>query len=121
MRLQVNDSPFSGYANGQEVTCVHCTTAGASGGAAYVRYGATECPAGQSLVYSGILGGSHSTRGSPSSHFGGGANLLCLSTAPEFLTISSGTQSTAWLYRVEYEFSESPCACARLLCLHVAG
>ena len=70
-----------------------------TGGAVYIRWGRTTCPStpGTELVYAGLAGGSHW------SHSGGGADKLCLSSHPQYLSYQSGHQNTAFLYGAEYE------------------
>lgn len=88
-----------------------------SGGATYVRYGKSSCPAidGTELVYSGRVGGNmHDTQG-------GGGNYLCLPEQPEYidsLSYNLGSQSYSEIFGTEYrqpvlisqQHSNVPCA-----------
>ena len=84
------------------------------GGASYVRWGRTACPAGADLVYAGWAAGTrHNARG-------GTTDTLCLPKDPQYRSHTPNTW-TAKLYGVEYEFNgnalprsvfdtEMPCA-----------
>ena len=70
-----------------------------TGGAVYIRWGRTTCPStpGTELVYKGMAGGSFWN------HAGGGANKLCLTDTPQYLSYQPGHQETAYLYGAEYQ------------------
>ena len=70
-----------------------------SGGETYVRWGRTTCPniTGTTLVYSGWAAGSYYD------HSGSGANYLCLTKTPEYLSYSSTTNNYGLLYGAEYQ------------------
>ena len=73
-----------------------------SGGATYIRWGKSSCPAvtGTELVYSGIAGGSWW------SQEGGGSNYLCLPKIPEYsstLNYREGTHRTVPIHGTEYQ------------------
>ena len=63
----------------------------------YTRWGRTDCPAGATTVYSGIVGGSNSA------HSGSGSNLLCLSLQPTWDVFSNANENGALVYGAEYE------------------
>ena len=67
-----------------------------SGGVVYTRWGRKSCPTGAQLVYEGITGGSHWN------HPGGGANYVCLSKVPEFMSKSVPSDYNL-MYGAEYE------------------
>ena len=70
-----------------------------SGGAVYTRWGRTVCPAtsGTELVYAGLAVGTYH------GHTGGGANYLCTTEQPQYLssTVPSGYAS---LHGTEYQY-----------------
>ena len=75
-----------------------------SGGAVYTRWGRTVCPAtsGTELVYNGLAAGT------PYSHTGGGANYLCTSEQPQYLSstvpkYSANDFALSYLYGAEYQ------------------
>ena len=73
------------------------------GGAIYTRWGKSSCPdtAGTELLYNGTAGGSQYNEQ------GGGANYLCLPTAPEYssnITYKSGVQQSVLLWAAQYNF-----------------
>ena len=68
------------------------------GGATYVRWGKTTCPAGAVLVYEGIAAGSHYREK------GGTSDTLCLPNDPLYRSHDTSNTWTATLYGVEYEF-----------------
>lgn len=63
----------------------------------YVRWGRTVCPTGASVVYTGYAAGAFY------SQTGGGANTLCLSKQPEWLSYDDGNQGGALIYGTEFE------------------
>lgn len=64
----------------------------------YTRWGRTDCPAGASLVYEGVVGGKHYTQ------VGSGSNLLCLSNQPTYnQPFDDSNQDGALIYGAEYE------------------
>ena len=70
-----------------------------SGGENYVRWGRTVCPDndGTDLVYSGwAAGGNYNDAGS-------GADYLCITKTPQYLSYSSAPNSLGALYGAEYE------------------
>ena len=69
------------------------------GGSTYVRWGRTVCPSvpGTTLVYSGWAGGSHYA------HPGSGANYICLTQTPEYLSSTSTQEFHGLVYGAEYE------------------
>ena len=71
------------------------------GAVVYTRWGRTSCPAGATLVYSGLAGGSNY------SLTGGGANVLCMTNAPTWDSFSDASNGGALVYGVEYETSGS--------------
>ncbi len=72
-----------------------------SGNVLYTRWGRSDCPSGTSLVYDGIVGGSHHA------HSGSGTNLLCLSKQPTSAGFNDGNQNGALIYGAEYETAGS--------------
>ena len=75
-----------------------------SGGAVYTRWGRTVCPAtsGTELVYKGLAAGT------PYSHSGGGANYLCTTKEPEYLSsiipkYNANDLALSYLYGAEYQ------------------
>ena len=75
-----------------------------SGGAVYTRWGRTVCPytSGTELVYKGLVAGSHY------SHTGGGANYLCATEEPEYLSstiprFSENDIVLSYLFGAEYQ------------------
>ncbi|XP_072042445.1 short-chain collagen C4-like [Amphiura filiformis] len=72
-------------------------------GSLYIRWGRSDCPSTASLVYAGVVGGSHFTED------GGAANYLCLPLNPENLQVEAGTGgSRSFLYTTEYKISHFP-------------
>ena len=68
------------------------------GGMTYTRWGKSSCPSGTSLVYAGRTTGTHYTQS------GGGANLVCLSNTPQFLSYTPGVQGgRGYLYGTQYQ------------------
>ena len=68
-----------------------------AGGVVYVRWGHNSCPStGAQLVYSGRAGGAHWR------NKGGGGNSQCLPLDPNYLSYSSGSQETSYMYGAEY-------------------
>ena len=69
------------------------------GGAVYTRWGRTVCPStsGTQLVYEGLAAGSHYT------HTGGGANYLCITKKPIYISTTVPAVFSL-LYGSEYEF-----------------
>ena len=67
------------------------------GGTVYTRWGRTVCPStsGTELVYEGLAASSYY------SHSGGGANYLCTTEEPQYLS-STVPSSYSYLYGVEY-------------------
>ncbi|XP_072048323.1 uncharacterized protein [Amphiura filiformis] len=93
---------------------------GSSGGAVYVRWGKTVCPANATLVYKGLAGGSWYEES------GGGSNYLCLTLTPEYADYDADVNSyRAYVYSAEYKIGsfapisfsyqhhEVPCAVCR--------
>ncbi|XP_028411428.1 collagen alpha-3(IV) chain-like [Dendronephthya gigantea] len=72
---------------------------GNSGGTVYTRWGKKTCPNGATLIYSGVMGGSHYTHG------GGGSNYLCMPLDPIYEKVKAGNQGYSYLYGVEYEMN----------------
>ena len=78
---------------------------GVAGGSIYTRWGRTVCPDtdGTQLVYEGIVAGSHYNK------VGGGANYLCITADPEYLTDivprynANSPPALAFLYGTEYQ------------------
>ena len=75
-----------------------------SGGAVYTRWGRTVCPptSGTELVYKGLAAGTHF------SHSGGGANYLCITENPQYLSstipkFSGNDLVLSFLYGAEYQ------------------
>ncbi len=68
------------------------------GGAVYTRWGRTVCPStsGTQLVYEGLAAGSHYT------HTGGGANYLCITKKPIYISTTVPSHYS-YLYGSEYE------------------
>ncbi|CAB4030408.1 Hypothetical predicted protein [Paramuricea clavata] len=60
---------------------------GSSGGSVYTRWGRKSCRSGTTLLYSGVMGGSHYT------HSGGGSKTI------------SGNQGYSYVYGIEYEMN----------------
>nr|KAG5693600.1 hypothetical protein BaRGS_014620 [Batillaria attramentaria] len=71
-----------------------------AGSSVYVRWGRSTCPSTSSLVYSGVIGGSHYTQS------GAASNYLCLSLSP-VLSDHPIPSSYASLYGGEYETHDS--------------
>ncbi len=78
-----------------------------SGGAVYTRWGRTVCPAtsGTELVYKGLAAGTHYT------HSGGGANYLCMTEDPQYLSshiprFSANDLVLSYLYGAEYQLPD---------------
>ena len=71
-----------------------------SGGAVYTRWGRKVCPDtnGTVLVYEGLAAGSHY------SHSGGGANYICITKNPSYIS-STVPAHHSYLYGSEYEHS----------------
>ena len=71
---------------------------GGGGGVVYTHWGWTTCPIdqGTELVYSGKAGGSHYHK------HGGGANLLCMPSDPEYSRWGNGVTSHVPLTGAEY-------------------
>ena len=68
------------------------------GGITYTRWGKSSCPSGTSLVYAGRTTGTHYSQS------GGGANLVCLSNTPQFLSYTPGVQDgRGYLYGTQYQ------------------
>ena len=69
-----------------------------SGGVVYTRWGRKSCPndTGAQLVYEGITGGSHWV------HSGGGANYVCLSKVPQYMSTHVPPRYSS-MYGTEYE------------------
>ena len=69
-----------------------------SGGAVYTRWGRTVCPAtsGTELVYKGLAAGTSFD------HSGGGANYLCITEQPQYLSNTKPTFRSE-LYGAEYQ------------------
>ena len=74
------------------------------GGAVYTRWGRTVCPDtnGTQLVYEGLAAGTHYSQS------GGGANYLCITADPEYLTdvvpkYSANDLALSYLYGSEYQ------------------
>ena len=68
------------------------------GGITYTRWGKSSCPSGTSLVYAGRTAGTRHTEK------GGGANLVCLSNTPQFLSTTPGVQDgRGFLYGTQYQ------------------
>ena len=63
----------------------------------YVRWGRTVCPTGASVVYAGYAAGAFYNQ------TGSGANTLCLSKTPEWLSYDDGNQNGALIYGTEFE------------------
>ena len=64
----------------------------------YTRWGKSTCPKGTSLVYTGQIAGTHH------SQTGGGANLVCLSMSPQFLSSTPGVQhGRGFLYGTQFQ------------------
>ena len=73
-----------------------------SGGVTYTRWGKSSCPntAGTELVYTGRVGGSHT-----SGDAGGGVNFQCMPLDPQYtLTFRAGIRGHAYIYGTEYDF-----------------
>ncbi|WAQ96370.1 hypothetical protein MAR_029060 [Mya arenaria] len=69
-------------------------------GTVYIRWGRTSCPGnGTELVYDGYAGGSHY------SVTGGAADVLCLPNDPLWDVYEDSTQSGAYMYGAEYQFT----------------
>ncbi len=68
------------------------------GGAVYTRWGRTVCPStsGTQLVYEGLAAGSHYT------HTGGGANYLCITKKPIYISTTVPSHYS-YLYGSEYQ------------------
>ncbi|CAB4016173.1 Hypothetical predicted protein [Paramuricea clavata] len=73
--------------------------AGGSGGSVYTRWGRKSCRSGTTLLYSGVMGGSHYT------HNGGGSNHLCMPLDPIYSKTVSGNQGYSYVYGIEYEMN----------------
>ena len=71
---------------------------GSGGGVVYTHWGRTSCPSdqGTELIYSGKAGGSHYSK------HGGGANLLCLPSDPEYSRWGHGATNQVLLSGAEY-------------------
>ncbi|XP_070533381.1 plasminogen-like [Ptychodera flava] len=66
-------------------------------GVTYIRYGVSECPSGNELVYEGFVGGTLST------HEGGGADFLCMPHEPIYERLEEGVQDArAYVFHTEY-------------------
>lgn len=84
----------------------------------YTRWGKSSCPSGASVVYEGVVAGSHY------SHSGGAANYICLSKTPKWDSHTENPSSFSLLYGAEYETHgsflhnllnhEVPCAVCRV-------
>ena len=66
------------YIPNAEATCVVCGSI--SSGSVYTRWGRTACPASATKVYDGVVAGPSYTSSA------GGANQLCMTKTPEYLT-----------------------------------
>ncbi|XP_064625987.1 uncharacterized protein LOC135486816 [Lineus longissimus] len=72
----------------------------AAGGATYIRWGRTVCPADAELVYAGYGGAQHYT------HVGGSAEYICVSDKPEYASKTAAWETDqAWLYGIELQVS----------------
>ena len=68
------------------------------GGMTYTRWGKSSCPSGTSLVYAGR------TTGTKNYESGGGANFVCLSNTPQYLSYTPGVQpGRGYLYGTQYK------------------
>ena len=67
-----------------------------SGGVVYTRWGRKSCPTGTELVYEGITGGSRWDNP------GGGANYVCLSKVPQYMSTYL-PHGYSQMYGTEYE------------------
>ena len=68
-------------------------------GVSYTRWGNNRCRGGAQLLYSGTMAGTHYT------HWGGGANYLCLPEEPDYTTLKTKDRgSVSYLYGTEYEY-----------------
>ncbi|XP_064625070.1 uncharacterized protein LOC135486492 isoform X1 [Lineus longissimus] len=68
------------------------------GGATYIRWGRTVCPADAELVYAGYGGAQHYT------HVGGSAEYICVSDKPEYASkTAAGETDRAWLNGIELQ------------------
>ena len=64
----------------------------------YPRWGSRSCPVGAITLYDGFMAGGHYT------HYGGGANLLCMHGVPQYPEgYSDANNNGNLLYGVEYE------------------
>lgn len=90
-----------GYSQYYEVTCAHCTVSSSAGGSAYLHAGSKRCPSAHKTLYSGALAGSYY------GHRGSGADLVCMTSVPRYLSTNSGNAAGAIVYNTEYEFSNA--------------
>lgn len=72
---------------------------GSSGGVVYTRWGRKTCRSGTTLLYEGVMGGSHYT------HAGGGSNHLCMPLNPIYSKTINGNQGYSYVYGIEYEMN----------------
>jgi hypothetical protein len=69
-----------------------------NGGVVYTRWGKTTCPnTGAELVYEGIAGGSDHNQP------GGGASYLCLPKVPEYVSTTTLSDLSSYMYGAEYQ------------------
>ena len=73
------------------------------GAVSYFRWGNSTCSIGADLIYSGVVGGSHS------GHSGAAVDPLCLHPDPQYLLYQDGYQGHVYVYGAEYQInSKSP-------------
>jgi hypothetical protein len=85
-----------GYVANREVTCAVCSSKDMTKGSVYTHWGRGDCPTGNSLVYSGFVGGAYH------SHKGSGGSLLCMRSGATYMDRNDNEQNSALLYGVQY-------------------
>ena len=84
------------YPHDREVACAVCSPIRPT--AVYSRWGSRSCPKGTTKLYEGFMASSHS------GHRGGGSNVLCMHSSPQYPKgYSNGSQQGNLLYGTEYE------------------
>jgi hypothetical protein len=96
--FQCGTLPCPPYNNDRELTCAVCSPASDSQtGTVYTRWGRTVCPSDNALVYQG--------RAASSPQSGSGANPICVTPSPLYLTHSDSNNAGAQLYGAQYQWN----------------